>query len=125
MNNYINNNNSFVNIDGPISPISNLIKIVEKIIRLSSYLIKYNIISNKRKASTEYALLALIDKKNSSLDENRPSLRVFIDLSKAFDTVCHALLVESLASMGIRGKCIDQFDSNLFNRIHCMKIDDV
>ncbi|KAG5897935.1 hypothetical protein JTB14_014049 [Gonioctena quinquepunctata] len=60
----------------------------------------------------------------SALDNSQPSLCVFIDLSKAFDTVSHKLLLESLENVGVRGICLDIFKNYLSDRPQSVKVDD-
>lgn len=115
----------------PISLITTYSKIFEKVLkkRLCGYLNKYNIISNRQYGfregiSTQDAILQLTSKMYSALDSNKPSLCVFIDLAKAFDTVSHTLLLESLNNIGIRGSTLDLFESYLSGRHQCVKIND-
>ena len=42
--------------------------------------------------STKYALALLYDKISSAIDSNEATVGIFIDLSKAFDTVNHHIL---------------------------------
>lgn len=93
----------------PISLISNLAKIYEKIlkIRICSYLKKNNIISDKQygfmeSRSTNDAIADLTAKIYSSVDAAEPSLCVFVDLAKAFDTVSHSDLLGTLENLGFR-----------------------
>ena len=71
--------------------------------------------------STEYALALLYDKISSAIDNNEVTVGIFIDLSKAFDTVNHQILLDKLQDYGIRGIVFDWFsdylktDNNLSN----------
>ena len=49
------------------------------------------------------AIVNLIDKIIEALDEGRAALGIFIDFSKAFDTVNHNILLDKLDHYGIRG----------------------
>lgn len=116
----------------PISLITCYTKIFEQIIkkRLTAYINKYNLLSNSQYGfregiSTQDAILHVTALMYAALDRGEPSLCVFIDLSKAFDTVGHSLLVESLEEIGIRGKSLDLFKSYISNRKQCVKINNV
>ena len=54
--------------------------------------------------STEHALLELIDQISDSLNNKSYFLRIFINLSKAFDSVDHKILLKKLQHYGIKGK---------------------
>lgn len=53
--------------------------------------------------STEDAIVHLTTNIYKALDKKAPSMAVFVDLAKAFDTVDHAQLLEVLNSLGFRG----------------------
>ena len=56
----------------------------------------------QRNCSTEHAILELINQITKSFDEKKYALGVFIDLSKAFDTVNHEILIQKLKHYGIK-----------------------
>jgi hypothetical protein len=49
---------------------------------------------------------------------------IYTDFSKAFDKVCHSLLIEKLADLGVSGPVLNWLDSYLGDRKLCVKIDD-
>ncbi|WP_223119964.1 reverse transcriptase domain-containing protein, partial [Salmonella sp. S146_54837] len=86
-----------------------------------NFLNKYNIFCNEQygfrpEHSTELALADVIDKLYNSLDQNKTCIGVFLDLSKAFDTIDHAILLSKLHHYGIRGTTLNWIDSYISNR---------
>ena len=84
----------------PISLLSNLNKIMEKLMfnRVHSFLEKENLIYNKqfgfrRKHSTNHALINITEQIRESLDNGQYSCGVFVDFQKVFDTVNHDILL--------------------------------
>ena len=72
--------------------------------------------SFQQKHSTEYAILQLIGQVNNSFERNQFILGTFIDLSEAFDTVDHKILISKLKNIGVRGNNLKWFESYLNNR---------
>lgn len=66
----------------------------------------------------------LTSKVAALLDDQKNSLGVFLDLSKAFDTVSIPILLEKLRNQfAIRGIALNWFEMYLSNRMHCTKVD--
>lgn len=115
----------------PITLISNIAKIIEKIlkIRFVSYLEKNNLLSQRQFGfrngkSTEDAIHLLTTKVYKNLETTKPSLCVFLDLAKAFDTVNHEQLLEVLQDLGFRGNVHNLLKSYLTNREQYVKINE-
>lgn len=114
----------------PISVLPVFSKILEKIMynRITEYLDHMGILADnqfgfREKQSTYMAILNIIDKISDEIDKKRLSLGVFMDLSKAFDTIDHKILLNKLNHYGIRGKAYDWFSSYLSNRQQYVRID--
>ncbi len=94
----------------PISILPCFSKILEKIVykqilfHLDSNLILYkHQYGFQKHHSTYMALLHLIDKVNCALENNEYTCSIFIDISKAFDTVNHHILLTKLYKYGFHG----------------------
>lgn len=107
----------------PISILSFLDKILEKLIesRLSRYLKKFDLLTPcqfgfRASLSTNIATACLTDKIKSFIDRGDVAAAVFIDLSKAFDTIDHDILFFKLERYGITGPALTLLRSFLLNR---------
>ena len=107
----------------PISLLPSFSKIIEKLIhkRLMNYLTQHNILSPSQygfrpNMSTELAILELQNRIVTVLAAKQYCLGLFIDLSKAFDTLNHRILIKKLQSIGIRGTPLRWFQSYLSER---------
>ena len=63
--------------------------------------------------STDHALISLTETIKSSLDKNRFSCGIFIEIQMAFDTVNHGILLKTLEHYGIHGTALSWFQSYL------------
>ena len=116
----------------PISLLSTINKIFEKILysRLINYIDKFQLLYKyqygfRKKHSTEQSLIEFIDQIRLSMDKQEMTCGIFIDLSKAFDTVNHQILIDKLDHYGIRGKPLELFKSYLSNRTQYVQIDNI
>jgi hypothetical protein len=114
----------------PISVLPVFSKILERIMynRVYDYLVLNNLLYEKQfgfrtKASTEHAILQLTSDISESFERGECTLGVFIDLSKAFDTVNHDILLKKLESYGIKGITLAWFSSYLSNRTQYIAYD--
>ena len=107
----------------PISLLSNINKIVEKLMykRTYNFLNRNNCLYRlqfgfRDKHSTTHALTYLTESVRKSLDGGLYACGVFVDLQKAFDTVDHEILLKKLDHYGIRGIENNWYKSYLSNR---------
>ena len=99
----------------PISILSQFDKIFEKMLcnRISDYLDKYKLLNQnqfglRKHHSTTHAVSYIHEKLLQNVDKNCYSCCVFLDLSKAFDTVNHVILLYKLERhFGVRGKTLN------------------
>ena len=111
----------------PISVLPCFSKIYEKIMykHLYKHLSDNNILYRKQfgfqeKLSTKHAIMQLVNQINCSFEENLYTLGTFIDLSKAFDSVDHNILITKLENYGVTGTNLQWFKSYLENRKRCI-----
>lgn len=108
----------------PISILPNFAKIFEKAMynRLCEFLEKFNMLTEcqfgfRKSYSTSIPLLNMYDCISDVMDKGYIPIGIFIDLSKAFDTLDHNILLYKLNHYGVRGQALDWFRSYLTNRV--------
>ena len=77
------------------------------------------------KHSTEYVAFELIDRIITQLDKDEMSINIYLDLSKAFDTVDHTILIDKLKYYGVHEINQKLFSSYLENCKQYTEIDNV
>ena len=107
----------------PISTLPIFGKIFEKLIysRLYSYFTSNGILNDKqfgfrKNHSTSHALNFSINLIKESIRNGNHVIGIFIDLSKAFDTIDHGTLVKKLEHYGVRGKTLSLLEDYLTDR---------
>ena len=87
----------------PISTLTVYSKIFEKLVhkRLISFISKYNLIKPNQfgfqtNKSTSDAIVDFLENIYDSFNEHKHYLSIYLDFSKAFDTICHEILLKKL-----------------------------
>ena len=98
----------------PISILPTLSKILEKAVHLQlyQYLVTNDLLSTKqfgfRKGiSTESALINFADEVLLNMERGKLCGAAFLDLTKAFDTVDHGILLSKLSAIGLSGNSLN------------------
>ena len=94
--------------------------------QLKVFLLNYSILSPHQSGfraghSTVSAVTLVANNIMSALDSKKHCAALFIDLSKAFETVDHDLLLLCLCSAGFDSRACDWFHSYLFGRLQWVK----
>ena len=92
--------------------------------RVYDFFEKHNILSPthygfRANYSTQLALVDLVDKLSSALDNSLHTVGLFLDISKALDTIDHNILINKLHRYGVRGVALNWFKSYLSDRKVC------
>jgi len=126
---YKSKNKEETNNYRPISLLPTISKILEKIIhkRVYKFLQKNKILYDSQYGfrpnhSTNDAITELVADVTKSFEDKNNTLSIFLDLSKAFDTIDHTILLHKLNHYGIRGTSLNWFKSYLENRKQYVKI---
>ena len=107
----------------PIALLSTFSKVFEKAFckRLLSFLDQNNVLSEsqygfRKKRSTVHAVLEFYLHIINSMLNGDQVLATYVDMSKAFDTVKHEILLKKLSHYGVRGPALSWVRSYLANR---------
>lgn len=124
-----NGSKNDVNNYRPISIISNISKIFEKIInsRIQNFLSNHDIISSNqygfaKNKSTSDAIYSLKEDIDRAKENKQHCLCILLDLKKAFETIPHTILLDKLNKLGIRGTALALINNYLTNRKQLTKL---
>ena len=116
----------------PISILCSINKIFEKLLyqRLYKYFSKFKILYEyqygfRKNHSTTQALIEITDYLKTTIDDKKYICGIFLDLTKAFDTVDHEILLKKLHNYGVRGVANRLIKSYLTNRYQYVTINNV
>ena len=94
----------------PISILNVFSKLFEKVLacRINKFLMKYDVLFSHqfgfRTGHSSYmAMTTFLNIITDELDKGNKSISIFLDLSKAFDTLDHSILLHKINKYGIRG----------------------
>ncbi len=107
----------------PVSLLPFIAKSLERVVfnQLSLFLAQNNILDNNQSGfrsghSTETALLSVTEALRLARAASKSSVLILLDLSAAFDTVNHQILMSILRKMGVSGTALLWFESYLSDR---------
>lgn len=113
----------------PISLLPTLGKIVEKVMsgRIITFLEKHNVMTAsqfgfQKGKNTSDAMFDLLGELFLGLNCGELASAVFCDITKAFDTVRHDVLLRKLEGYGFRGACLTWLRSYLSNRRQTVRL---
>ena len=98
--------------------------------QLNHYFVSNNLLCPQqygftKNSSTELAALKVIDRLLNQLNKQKIPINFYLDLSKAFDSLCHSILLEKLAYYGVQNKAKDLIESYLNNRKQFVQIGEI
>ncbi|MCP3679479.1 MAG: reverse transcriptase family protein, partial [Gammaproteobacteria bacterium] len=113
----------------PITVCSSISKILEKVVRdrVMDYVKRINILNKyqfgfRSKHNTNHAIINLTEATLDAIDNGLKSGGVYLDISKAFDTIDHNILLRKLEFYGFRANTLMWFESYLKHRTNYVQI---
>ncbi len=113
----------------PITVCSSISKILEKVVRdrVMDYVKRVNILNKfqfgfRSKHNTNHAIINLTEATLDTLEKGLKSGGIYLDVSKAFDTINHNILLRKLEYYGFRANTLMWFESYLKNRLQYVQI---
>ncbi len=107
----------------PVSLLPFIAKTLERVVfnQVTAFLTQNNLLDSNQSGfrsghSTETALLSVVEDLRLAKTASKSSLLILLDLSAAFDTVNHQILLSTLLRKGISGTALQWFDSYLSDR---------
>lgn len=127
---YKKNDSTMLENYRPISVLPSLSKVFERVMhtQLTTFFTKNNLFYKnqygfRESHSTELAAVELTDRIINSMDKKETPLAIFLDLSKAFDTINHEILLNKLNFYGVKCNAYKLLESYLTNRKQCIALE--
>ena len=115
----------------PVSNLTFLSNIIENVIldQLLGYLMTVRVFPDNQSAyrrlySTETIMCSVVNDLLVMMDEGKCGVLILLDLSAAFDTVVHNILLKDCRSIGIEGQALVYLESYLKDRTYCVQVGD-
>ena len=123
-------NNKLITNYRPISVLPVISKIFETVIHElnTSYQTICFVLNNvvfEKKSSTELAALELLDRVLDQMDKHKLPINFHIDLSKAFDSLRHDILLDKLTYYSVTNPAKKLIESYLSNRKHFIQVSNI
>ena len=119
-------------MDTPISLLPAISRVFEKAthIQLSNYFTQNKLFYHSQYGfredhSTELAALELVDRIHLDLDKRKYPIAIYLELSKAFDTLDHNILLNKLKYYGVKNTELSWFQSYLTERSQYVEINGI
>ena len=116
----------------PVSILSSISKIFEKIMhtQIYNYFNENKLLYDSQYGfralhSTELATMELVNKISNELDRGQSPISIFLDLSKAFDTINHDILLFKLKYYGFSLNSLKLVENYLLNRVQYIQYADI
>lgn len=114
----------------PVSVLCTLSKVLESVIcdQFNEYfnvMVSDKLAAYRKGYSCENVLFSCVEEWKQALDNNETAAIIAMDLSKAFDSIPHGLLIAKLSSYGVSTNTCNYVKSYLTDRMQRVKIDNV
>ena len=113
----------------PISILPAFSKIFEKAVfdQLYLYFTQNNLLCKsqygfRKQHSTQHAVLEAVDRISTDMDIGNTPMAIYLDFSKAFDTLDHQILLSKLRYYGVEQSSLKWFNNYLSERSHYVEI---
>ena len=91
---------------------------------MNDYLVTRRFLTGKQEWPANAHTHTLIDRILTRMDNKEIPINIYLDLSKAFDTLDHSILIDKLEFYGVKGVALDLFTNYLTNTKQYVEFED-